>query len=169
VSHEPGHPDITDHWSAVGAEQNAWRCQITVLDPGRVQCGQRAEQRREGRDRLTGAQVPSLAENLGQTAASDPIEDQGELAVGKGNGTVLTNQMLVLDPVKHRHQLNCLGPGLGHVTDRDDPQDQWFVIESPNGHPRRPGRVRAQLAGDGEPRHDRLRGDGEPLLSRHGN
>jgi hypothetical protein len=35
---------------------------------------------------------------------------------------VLTNQMLILDLVKHCHQLNCLDPCLGHVADRDDLQ-----------------------------------------------
>lgn len=162
VSHEPGHPNITDQWFAVCAEQNASRCQITVHDPGSVQRRQRAEQRREGRDRLTGAQARSLTEKLGQTAASDPIENQGQLAVGHGHGTVLTNQMLVLNPAKHCHQLNCCREGLGHITDRDDPQNQRFVIEGPHGRPGRPLCVRAQLARDGETRHERRHGDGNP-------
>jgi hypothetical protein len=44
-----------------------------------------------------------------------------------------------------------------------------LVVEGAHGRPRRPGRVGAQIAGDGETRHERLQGDGDPLLSRHGN
>jgi len=119
--------------------------------------------------------VASVIEKLGQTAAGDLIEDQGQRAIGQGNGSVLTNQMLVVDPVKNGHRLGCLRLGLGHVRNRDDPQDEMPIVEGAHGRPRRPGPVRAQLAGDGETRHERLHGDGDPpvfsskLLSRHGN
>ena len=71
----------------------------------RVQISQRAEQRGDSSDGLTRCQVLSPGHELGQTAARRLIKDQGQGVLGQGHGSVLTNQVLVVDPVEHGHGL----------------------------------------------------------------
>jgi hypothetical protein len=102
-----------------------------------MQVGQCTEQRSEGRDRLARGQVPSITEEPVETAAGHLVKDQRELAAGKGDGTVLANQVLVPEPDENGIHLRCLGLALGHVIDLEDPQSDMSVVGVANGRPSR--------------------------------
>ena len=137
-------------------------------DAGRVQVGQCPEQRGNRGDGLAGTQMPPGTEELRQTAAGDLIQNQCKRAVCQGDDAVLTDHMLVPDPAKHGHLPSHLCLRLRDVSYRDDLQNQTPIVEAAHSRPHRPGRARAQLAGDGETWHERLHRDGDPLLLRCG-
>jgi hypothetical protein len=104
-------------------------------DAGRVQISQGPEEGGDGRNGLARSQRTPLVEDICQAAACQVVEDQSQRAVSQSNCIVLTNQMLVVDPPGHAHQIQCLPFGIDHVQHAHDLDRDLAVIVDPNGGP----------------------------------
>ena len=131
-------------------------------DTSGMQVGQGREQRRDSGDDLAGSEPRPRAEDIDQAVASDVVKDQSQRVVRKRDCIVLTDQMLVVQPGNHVHGAGCLRQCPRHVRHPDDLHDEPAFVMAAHRRPHRPGRVRAQLTGDGVTGYERLHGDGDP-------
>ena len=109
-----------------------------------------------------GVSLPPGADQLGQTATLGLVKDQCERAVSQGNGTVLTNQMLVLDPVMHGHLLNRQHLRLCHVRYRNGLENEAVTVQTAERDPLSTGRAGAHIARGDETWHERRNRDSSP-------
>jgi peptidase E len=133
-----------------------------VHDASGMQVGQGSEQRGDSGDDLARSKPRPCAEDIDQAIASDVVKDQCQSVARKRDCIVLTDQMLVVDPRNNVRGAGCLRQCQRHVRHPDDLHDKPAFVMAAHRRPRRPGRARAQLTGDGVTGHERLHGDGDP-------